>query len=164
MTSNQANILSLVKPAIISGLDAIGKSDKLPYVLAHAAHETGLKEGHVTHVNNYTGIKYNKQKLAYDSGIKSPEGNNYAGYDTAESWAKDYLRILSKYKSKPLEATSVTDFAQRLKAAGYYTDSLTNYTNGLLSWMKSLKLIAPVATGGGALLIILVLLLLYKFS
>jgi hypothetical protein len=36
--------------------------------------------------------------------------------------------------ARPIDSTSVYDFANRLKQNNYYTDTVENYTAGLTAW------------------------------
>jgi flagellum-specific peptidoglycan hydrolase FlgJ len=108
----------------------------LPLAIAQLAHETaGFTSRVMTSDNNLSGIKYignSKQKNA-TAGTRSPEGNYYAKFATIEDWATDYIRILSM-GARPIDSTSVYDFANRLKQNNYYTDTVENYTAGLTAW------------------------------
>ncbi len=139
--------------------------------MLQVAHETGGFNSHVADVNNESGIKWNPKgkivKGEYDSGIKSPEGNNYSGFDSTTAWADRYTNIIGSYKSKPLEATSIEDFATRLKKSGYFTATLDEYTHGLNSWTATIKKYigkisfpATIAAGGIVVLLILSLILI----
>lgn len=118
----------------------LGASEKVAqYIALLAMHETnGFKSRLSQQDNNYSGIKFVKQPGA-TQGRKSPEGNYYAKYPDRTAWAADLYRILANGKGKPLQAVSLEDFAQRLKAGGYYTDSVENYTKGLQRWAKMQK-------------------------
>ncbi len=89
---------------------------------------------------NYSGIKFANQNGA----TKGPNG--YAVFRTIDDWAKAYAHELTKGKN-PAGATSLEDFAARLKANGYYEDSLANYTMGLKRARLVLKIL-PAADGG----------------
>ncbi len=157
-----------VQQALTNVLQQKGQLSKLPFLLAQVAHETGGFKSHVSSVNNYSGIKFSaKSKIQgeYDSGIKSPEGNNYSGFDSINDWANRYYAIINK-GAMPLNATTIEDFANRLKKNGYFTDTIANYTKGLQSWAKSLKMTLPqkaIATGT-LLLIGIVIFLIYKMN
>ena len=110
--------------------------DKMPMLMAQAAGETGGFKSHVSQVRNYSGIKFYGQPEATDSGIKSPEGDNYAAYASDDLWAKDYLNIITR-KADALNATSIEDFAARLKKAGYFTATLDSYIAMLKSWQPT---------------------------
>lgn len=124
--------------AITALMQAGMKDTFVPLAVAQIAHETaGFKSKVAMSCNNLSGIKYiNKPYQKATSCTGSPEGNNYAKYANYTDWAKDYIRILN-IGSRPIDATSVTDFANRLKANAYYTDSVANYTAGLNSWLRT---------------------------
>ena len=132
------------------------------------AHETGGFKSKISRVNNLSGIKYSVNGYGRNSGILPPKNEGptpYAAYDTLELWAKDYLRILKK--SNAHRATSIEDFASRLKSKGYFTDTLSNYTKALKSWQPQISRLPTISTGGtiSILLIVIVIssiIILYK--
>jgi len=160
--------------AIAQALEKVVKEKGLPVnklglLMLQVAHETGGFNSHVSDVLNMSGIKWNPKgkivKGEYDSGIKSPEGNNYSGFDTVESWANRYTNIIGGYKTKPLDANNVADFALRLKKSGYFTAPLDDYTHGLNSWTATLKkyigkIPFPVTIAAGSLVVLLIVSLL----
>jgi hypothetical protein len=150
--------------ALLSALNDIGADPKkLPLLMRQTAHESGGFKSRVSSVNNLTGIKWAPKsaiKGEFDSGIKSPEGNNYSGFTDLNAWAKRYVQIINRGPKKPIEATTVTDFAERLKANKYYTDTLANYTKALLSWGPQIdKLAAPITVSAVVVLLIILIFL-----
>ena len=144
LSKEQINKGLQIAAAIEKAVEDKGLSkDKIGLLLLQVAHETGGFNSNVSTFLNMSGIKWNpKGKIVpgeYDSKIKSPEGNNYSGFDSVDAWANRYTNILAQAKTKPLEATSIDDFAKRLKGAGYYTATLESYTKALKSWASSLK-------------------------
>ena len=126
------------KNAIAKVLAENNKLDKLGLVLLQMAHETGGFTSHVSSANNnFTGIKFAKQEGA-TRGILSPEGDYYADFQSPYYWAKSYYHELTK-KSNPLGATSIEDFAARLKKNRYFTASLESYTKALKSWVNTIQ-------------------------
>lgn len=116
----------------------------LPLAMLQLSHETAGFNSRVSRVNNLSGIKYVKQAYAKDSGIVSPEGNNYAAYNSYNDWAKDYLRIIKRMGAD--KASSIAEFAAILKKKGYYTDTQKNYEKGLISWRNQVgKMFSDVA-------------------
>lgn len=115
--------------------------NKLQFAMAQVAHETGGFNSRVSTVdNNFSGIKYIGKPLVQKNaskGSKSPEKNSYyARFSNVNDWARDYIRILNN--SSALAAKNITDFSQRLKKGGYFTDSIENYTKGLIAWSKQM--------------------------
>jgi hypothetical protein len=138
--------------ALKGALSAYGyPSTMLPILLAQVAHETGGFNSILsTEDNNLSGIKFVEQSGA-TKGRKSPEGNYYAKYANTTLWAKDYLRILSKGgQNAPIKATDSTDFVNRLKDNGYFTDTLENYQKAIKSWSATVAKILPTIGTGGA--------------
>lgn len=110
----------------------------LDYFMPQLAHETaGFTSRVAKAANNLSGIKYSKNGYGKDSGIRSPEGNNYAAYASYGEWAKDFLRIIKRMGAD--KAQSVQEFTSLLKKGKYYTDTQSNYTNALLSWVPQMK-------------------------
>lgn len=118
---NQADVDRLQKVANAlarAGVDPI----MLKMMLAQILHETGLftqnnaNRHAVDDLNNYAGISRNGQ-------LKS--------YPTVDAFVADYLRVLNLPSHYPIEAVNLNDFNNRLKANGYYTDSITTYGNAL---------------------------------
>lgn len=121
--------------------------ERLRLAMLQVAVETGGFKSRVSKVNNMSGIKYSpKSAIAgeYDSGIKSPEGDNYSGYTDLNVWAKRYVQIVNR-GSKPFEAATINDFAERLKKNKYFTAPLEEYKKALASWVPQIgKLKQPV--------------------
>lgn len=129
---------------VLSALKAAGApATALPYLMSQVAHETGTFNSRVlTENNNASGIMYinnpAKQKNAR-RGLAFPKKEGkyyYANFNTLKDWAVDYLRIIG---GTVLKASSLSDYAERLKKRGYYTDSTTNYARGLNSHYSALK-------------------------
>lgn len=125
----------------------------LALALAQIAHETGGFASRVMEEdNNLSGIMYigkpDVQKNAIAGRAFPPAESRtarYAHFATVKDWARDYIRIISRGAQPPIGATDPATLAQRLKAIGYYTDSLSNYTAALVSWMPQMLTIADTA-------------------
>ena len=155
--------------ALVMALNNIGADPKkLPLLMRQAAHESAGFNSRVSSVNNLTGIKWSPKsaiKGEFDSGIRSPEGNNYSAFTDYNAWAKRYVQIINRGTKKPLEATTVQDFAARLKANGYFTSTLESYTNGLLSWGPQIdKLAAPITVSAVVVLLIILTFLTLTYN
>ncbi len=128
---------------VLNALIAAGApSQVLPFLLAQVAHETGNFNSKVfTANNNASGIMFInkplKQKNA-SKGLPYPKKEGkyfYANFATLKDWAVDYLRIIGKL---PMQAISLPDYAAKLRARGYYTDTVQNYSNGLKTHFNGL--------------------------
>ena len=91
--------------------------------------------------NNPGGITWNnnyKKRTGASIGIERREGGNYVHFDSFKSAVIDYLRILNKNAGagKPIEATTYTDYANRLKANNYFASNLNDYIGGLKAQIK----------------------------
>lgn len=142
---------------------------KLQHTMTQGAHESdGYNSKVFISDNNPTGIKYIGKPLTQINakrGTLSPEGNHYAHFASLDDWARDYIRILSKAKSNPLAATDTADFAKRLKAAGYYTDTVENYVNGLKAWGKKMgTIVSPMIDNGTLLTLFAVVAIVFYYS
>jgi hypothetical protein len=106
------------------------------YAAAAVMHETADLTSRVSISDkNYSGIKWiNKPYQKATKGTPAPKnegGGFYAKYPTTVEWAKDYARILKLKPGEPYKATSIQDFATRLKANKYFTDNPANYAAGV---------------------------------
>lgn len=112
-------------------------------VVAQSKHETN---GYTSNVfktcNNAFGYKYVGQAIA-KSCSQSPELDNYAGYSTVENSAKEMAFWIKRRQAQGIfpanlnEIQSASQYAMLLKNSGFYGDTVTNYTAGLLRWFKS---------------------------
>lgn len=143
---------------IIAALIAAGASPSiLPFLICQVAHETGDFDSRVLRQNNNaSGILFINKPLKQKNAVRglaypSREGRYwYANFKTLKDWAVDYLRIIGRI---PQTASSLTDYANKLKARGYYTDSAENYSRALESHRKKLikaGLLSKPQTGSGA--------------
>ena len=135
--------------------------------IAQVLHETGgLKFNSAVALqnNNLSGIKWiNTSYQKATQGIKSPEGNYYAKFNTVQDWARDYKRILS-FGAKPINAKDSTDFATRLRQNVYFTDTVGNYLNGLNYWLKQIPaaVVTTAKTGGKIIGLVVFFFVAYK--
>jgi hypothetical protein len=118
------------------------------WAAAAVFHETGDLTSRVSKADkNYSGIKWiNKPYQPATKGGPAPRnegGGNYARYKSTVDWAKDYARILKLSPGRPYQATSIPDFAARLKANKYFTDNPVSYARGVQSFYN--KYTAPAA-------------------
>lgn len=121
---------------IVAAMRRAGANDRIAhYAGFQAALETGGFTSNVMKQNgNYSGIKYAKQAGA-TQGTKSPEGNYFAKYATMDDWARDLMRLLS-FRARAVDATSIDDYAARLKQSGYYGSSESSYAAGMKRYEK----------------------------
>jgi len=127
----------------------------IPWAVAQVMHETGGKIDRPLERDdfNISGINYAGQKLA-TRGVMKPvkEWKNknvaeyYAKFRNYDDWAKDYKRILSLNragKGRPIEATTLNEFLNRLSANKYFMDSPSKYSVGLMRWYNQIKNMLP---------------------
>jgi IS1 family transposase len=157
---------------IYKALKSAGANNTLmPILMAQVAHETGGFNSKVLQSdNNASGIMFinePKQKNATRGKsfpIKESKTAHYARFNTLKDWAIDFLRIIGK---TPKTATSLTDYAQKLKARRYYTADTTLYAKALISWDKQLKKLDLYTTESNNLKLILpisIILGIFAFS
>lgn len=107
---------------LLNALGAAGlTSEQIRYMLSQALVETGL----FTSNPNYNATD-NDNNFA---GISS--GGNLKAYSNINAFVSDWINVLSQSPNYPIQATSITDFNNRLKANGYYTDDINTYGNNL---------------------------------
>lgn len=120
-------------------------------ITAQSGHETaGWTSNVYKTLNNCFGFGYTG-------------GGNYYGYNSIEDSVSDVVNWLSNNVPNFQNITDADTYATALKAAGYYTDSETNYSQGIANYINNnLQLIA-----GGSLAVlvgigVLVYLLIHK--
>jgi flagellum-specific peptidoglycan hydrolase FlgJ len=97
--------------------------------------------------NNPGGITWNenyRKRPGASIGIERPkkekEGktNNYVHFDTFDSAAKDYVRIIkiNAGAGRPIDSTNYVDYARRLKVNKYYRSNESDYAAGLKAQIK----------------------------
>lgn len=134
-------------------------ANSIKFAVAQALHETGNKidQPHEINGHNWSGITYigktQLQKNAKRGNLKpQTDWNNpnipeyYAWFETVEDWARDFKRLISRsngLKGRPIEANNLTDYAIRLKANGYYGDTIENYSKALNYWIDKIKTTLP---------------------
>jgi hypothetical protein len=125
-------------------------SDGMPPVLAtlivaQARHETG---GYTSNVfktcNNCFGYKWVGQSSAAGPCTSSPEGNEYAKYNTIEQSTHELTQWIRRRQTEgkfPADLHTINtpdQYGDLLKTAGYFGDSLTAYVNGLIYWLQKI--------------------------
>lgn len=132
-------------------------------IVAQAKHETGDYTSHAfTSCLNCFGYKWVNQSTAAGPCIISSEGDAFAKYTSVEQSTHEltaWIRRRQRAGIFPADLSTIATaeaYATLLKNAGYYGDTLENYTNALIYWLSklgSLPLAAQV--GGGFLLLVL---------
>ena len=123
---------SLANQVAQSLIDNGAPADKLGWLIAQLSIESSNFTSPLsTNYNNFGGIKfYNQNTPGVSDGDVSPEGDDYAYYDSIDDFAKDYLRTLNTVgAARPLQQTTPENFVQALKTNGYFTGDLGNYIN-----------------------------------
>jgi hypothetical protein len=126
------------------------KPDTVPFVLSQIILESDwFTSNAYIFDKNPAGITWNdnyKTRPGATIGRKRPskEGGNYVHFNTFNDAAKDLVRILSKQLpgnqlGRPIDSTNNIDYAQRLKANGYYASSYNDYLGGLEAQLKRIK-------------------------
>lgn len=127
--------------------------DKINWLLAQVLHETGVftVKSKVAELNtNFSGIKWlNKKHQKASKGSPVPPGervrpanspiNFYAKFDSPEDWARDYIRIVSTFGTKPLiTAVDLKDYVTRLKKNKYFGGSESVYFKSMQKFLDKL--------------------------
>ena len=131
----------------------------IPFAVAQVMHETGGKLDRPLEVQdfNISGINFINNKALQKNavrGVMKPKREwkdqnkpeYYAKFANYDAWARDYKRILSSnrgMKGKPIEATNLQQFTDRLRANYYFADNPTAYGNALLKWLAQIKNFMP---------------------
>lgn len=77
-----------------------------------------------------------RRKFVGTPGTVASDGGRYARYESPQQSFEDFLLYLKAVRF-PKVVESAEHYAQELKKRGYYTDTLTNYTNALKRWLKA---------------------------
>lgn len=133
---NQARKGSDVNPGLPGNLPAI--------LLAQAKHETGnfTSNAFLRH-NNLFGYSYVKgARYQQGPGLIADNGQPVAHYATLEDSVKELVdwlyRRVKEGKFTFSQIQTPEDYAAKIRQAGYYTDSLSNYTAGLKRFYKNI--------------------------
>lgn len=131
------------------------------WIYAQWQHETDNFTSYVyTYLNNFSGLKQFRDNNC-DLDTRSPEGDNYQYFDSAESYAEYFAFYLGLYRENGIfEATTIEQYAQALYDGGYYgggyEDPVQNYVNGLNFWISQIpeclyssNMVKTEATTGG---------------
>lgn len=95
--------------------------------------------------NNLNGYKWVGQSTALGPCLRSPEGDYYAKYETLEDSVHELTQWIRRRQGEgifPGDLSSIQSplqYAQLLKAGGYYGDTVQNYSNGLSRWFDVFK-------------------------
>lgn len=137
---------TLYVPMFVDILLSIGvNSELIPFIISQMAYETDYFSSNAFKIDhNPGGISWNpnyKKRSGTSLGIsRGREGKNYVHFDNYITGTKDMIRILSikSVFGKPIDAPDIIEYAKRLKANTYFTDSITTYTTGIKSINKRL--------------------------
>ncbi len=108
------------------------------WIDAMARHESkNFKSGLATQYNNIFGMGFPYDRPASNVGktAEQVEGQYMSAYKNYDQAIKDLIMWFD-YKKFPTNIATVESFVHALKEKGYFTDSVSNYTNGLIRWMK----------------------------
>ena len=125
-----------------------GYSDTLAkLIVAQAQNESANFTSHVfVNTNNPFGMTYNGQTLACVSAVDQPKseaGLAYAQYPNVNVATLDLLAWLNRRQAQgDFNITCLQtpdEYAQALKCAGYYTDSVCNYEKNISYYYNQAK-------------------------
>lgn len=99
-------------------------------IVAQAKHETkGYRSAIFNENNNFFGMKMPEKRQTKAVGIN----RNHAVYKSKSDSVKDYLLWLD-YNKFPI-ITRADVFVTELKRKRYFTDTIENYTKGIVLWL-----------------------------
>lgn len=126
------------------------------FITGQSAHETaGWSSSVFQECNNGFGYKWVGQTTAAGECLNHP---GYAAYYNIEQSVTELTKWIKRRQTDgrfPANLNSITtagEYANLLKASGYFEDSLTTYTNGIINWLSRISIKGAVA-GGGILVI-----------
>jgi flagellum-specific peptidoglycan hydrolase FlgJ len=143
LTPDQAQQVIYNTLAVSYGLpDAISK-----IITAQSGHETA----------GWTSNVYNQDNNCFGFGYDG--AGNYYAYNDIEASVQDVVNWLSVHVPGFASMTDPTAYAQALSDAGYYTDSVSNYANGIINYFNNN--LTPTTAGIGVAAIVGIGLLLW---
>lgn len=118
-----------------------GLSPKLAsFMVQQAKFESGNYQSDVfKDCNNSYGYKYVGQSLSTGPCNGSPEGDNYAGYESVADSAKEVARWIKRREDQFKDVNTSDDYSAVLKKNGYFGDNLERYQKGLRRYAESVK-------------------------
>lgn len=139
-------------------------------IVAQARHESNNYTSDVfLTCGNAFGYKWVGQSTADGPCSGSPEGDPYAYYANGPAQSAHEIAMWIHRRQLagqfPADLTTITtpdQYAQLLKSAGYYGDTVSNYANGLVYWLQQIGTLQPAATGGILLLLIALGFIAYR--
>lgn len=106
------------------------------WIEAMARHESGNYTSRLAkESNNIFGMGFPYSRTASNDGMTEYkiEGQYMSNYKNIDQAIQDLL-LWFDYNNFPTNLSSVDEFSDKLREKGYYTDSVSNYTNSLKSW------------------------------
>jgi flagellum-specific peptidoglycan hydrolase FlgJ len=109
----------------------------IPYIEAQAKHETGnFKSVVYNSMRNLFGMKHPTHRPSVGvKGMAASDGGNYQKYSSDAESVHDLL-LWMDYTKFPTQVKDSAEYAEQLKARGYFTAGLTEYKNALIHWIK----------------------------
>lgn len=108
-----------------------------PYIYAHAQLESANFTSRVYQIDrNAFGIKFinSARQVNAVRGLMSPEGDNYARFNSELDSLRDLMRIF-EVKKMPISVSSADEYGKALKDRGYFTSGLDSYVKNLKFWL-----------------------------
>jgi len=109
----------------------------MPYIIAQAKLESGNFTSRVFKTdNNYFGMKLpvKRPTVAAGPGLMSPEGNNYARYNSESDSVTDLL-LWMEYTKFPVAVDSPEQYTMELKSRNYFGSSESAYLKNIKYWL-----------------------------
>jgi len=110
----------------------------MPYIIAQAKLESGNFTSRVFKTDkNYFGMKLpvKRPTVAAGPGLMSPEGNNYAHYNSESDSVTDLL-LWMEYTKFPTSVNDSQEYTRELKSRNYFGVSETVYIKNINYWLN----------------------------
>jgi len=154
--------LTATENIIYQAAKAKGLPDLLSaFIVAQAKHETGnFSSNAFKQFNNAFGYTYSGSKYQTGKGLIADNGQPVAAYANVKDSTFEIADWIGRRIAEgkfPIDLNTITtpeQYAQLLKSANYYGDTVSNYSNGLRYWFNALDLKNIAVVGGGGLLIV----------
>jgi flagellum-specific peptidoglycan hydrolase FlgJ len=124
---------------VSEGIDRINAL--LPgFIVAQFDHESDEGTSDVfKRCNNGFGYKWIGQATAKGACTGSPEGDDFAAYNSLEESTKEICGWIKRRQSYFKDVQTIDDYAAALKRGGFYGDTLSNYTAALRRHYTAIK-------------------------
>lgn len=147
----------------------------IQWIIGQSAHETGFKgkpwnSPVYLNLNNGFGMIHPRKRPTLSTGPGSRTqpgiegGNPYATYNNLEDSAKDLVLWLNYNKINWATINTADQYVAWIKKKGYFGATEKSYLQGVLSWIKQLKIpVTPKSAAIGGAVVVIAVLAYYYF-